>query len=133
MRVRCVATRPTARQVLLLGEYYASGATDYDLDLSREYTVLGLGHWHGVPWVEIATDSGWILPVPLFLFEITDARSSRYWEVSFDPATNWLTFRPPEFADPSFNSRLADGEPNAENVFKRVRRWIELEASQPAG
>jgi hypothetical protein len=126
MRIRCIALEPTTDQQVQLGASYQRGRTDYDLDLLREYVVLGISFRSGIAWAEIATDGGWLLPVPLFLFEITDARSSRYWEVRIDE--QGMSLWPSRFYELTFNSKLADDEPTTVEAFREIRQLIEQEA-----
>jgi hypothetical protein len=126
MRIRCVALAPSEDQARQLGAAFDLDRTDYDLDLFREYIALGVGFWDGVSWAEIATDGGWILSVPLFLFEITDARASKHWEVRADATS--LTLWPSRLYDPTFNARLADDVPEAVEAFHELRELLETEA-----
>jgi hypothetical protein len=126
MRIRCIASVPTADQLAQLKSAYDPERSDYDLDLLREYVALGVGYWDGIAWAEIATDGGWLLSVPLFLFEVTDARASRYWEIRYE--TNSMRLWPSSFYKPTFNSELADDIPEAVEQFQKVRRLIEAEA-----
>ena len=126
MRIRCIASTPTAEQAQRLGSAYDSERSDYDLDLLREYVALGIGCWDGIAWAQIATDGGWVLSVPLFLFEVSEATASRYWEVRLRPTG--VTMWPSALYEPTFNSELADDVPEAVEKFRELRRVIEAEA-----
>ncbi len=130
MRVRCVALKPNAEQVSKLRSYYEQGSTDYDLVLGCHYLVLGIGRRQGITWVELPTPGGWILTVPLFLFEITDARASRYWVIEDVEINDALWFGPALLFDRTLNARLADGEPAAVERYQRVLDLLNAESEQ---
>lgn len=121
-----MALAPTKEQAKQLGASFNTERTDYDLDLLREYLAIGLGYWQGVAWVEIVTDGGWLLSVPLFLFEITDPKASKYWEIRTDGAST--TLWPPSLYEPDFNSQLADDVPSAVETLRELRALMEAEA-----
>jgi len=126
MRIRCTALQPTVEQRQLLHSVIDPSRLDYDLELSREYIAIGVGFWDNVPWAQIVTDGGWVLAVPLFLFEVIEPSASRFWEVRADDAG--LRLQPSCLYEPTFNSRLADDDGDAIEEFTRVRRLIEEEA-----
>lgn len=126
MRIRCIALEPSPELQKQLGDRFPGGRTDYDLDLLREYVALGIGFWDGIAWAEIATDGGWILSVPLELFEITEPTASRYWQLRFD--ARGMTLWPPFFYESTLNSELADDVPEAVEKFRSLKAQIEAEA-----
>jgi len=127
MRVRCVAKAPTKAQILRLGPGFERTKSDYDLVPGREYLVLGFGHSNGVAWIEVASDGGWPQTVPLFLFELLDARPSRFWEVRHGTDES-LAVLPAPFHDPTFASRVADGDDDALAEYAKWRSLIETES-----
>ena len=85
VRVRCIATYPNAEQIEKLGICFYEDQT-FHLSVGREYIVFGLrfevdseGMGTG-PWVDLISDYGHLSSAPLYLFEITDGRVSRYWD-----------------------------------------------------
>ena len=132
MIVRCIAQKPTNEQAFRLGPLYEPGRTDYALALGNRYVALGLHCLStGVIWVELASEGGWPQTVPLFLFEIVDPRTSRYWEGRFG-ADGSFSLAPPPFHESDFASLVADNEPQAELAYNRYRQLLEAEALEKA-
>ena len=79
MRVKCIALIPNEEQAELLGigKYYYPDMMEFDVIIGEEYVVYSLTFLDGVPWVELATVSGYLHAVPLCLFEIIDGRVSK--------------------------------------------------------
>ena len=129
MRIQCISTEPDAGQVKQLGNYYRLGKTRYPVDLGIEYTVLGLGVWDGVTWVEIAMPTEVVISVPLFLFQITDPRASTLWEVR-SHEDGALTLWPSAFYGEFFHDRLSEGDPELVEKLRELQRrmWDEMES-----
>ncbi len=132
MIVKCISESPTESQSLWLGpgfsRNHASGVV-----LGRQYFVLGLlinvssqSMGKGA-WVEILMepDIPTVISAPLFLFDVEDARVSRYWEVSVSEGVIALEH-------PSFRGSLLEDVSNrfarAEDEFWMIVRLIREEA-----
>lgn len=131
MRVRCLAETPNEDQVRQLAARYRVGKTVYPVVFGQEYMVLGLGVWDGVTWIEIELSTEVVVSVPLFLFEIVDARPSRLWQVRVHD-DGALTLWPPAFYEQTFHDRLSDGSQKAVRDFRRLKRGIEEEDREVA-
>ena len=90
MRVRCLYSYPWDDFISRLGSNF-HGSRSCPATEDKEYLVLAMAlmvefHSFGTgTFVQILGDQGVINLAPLSMFEITDARVSRYWEaVSFD-------------------------------------------------
>jgi hypothetical protein len=127
MRVRCIALIPNERQALQLRKNYTHGRQEFHIILGKEYIVFGIRILGGAPWVDIVTDSGYLYPVPLCLFEITDGRVSQYWELHFYEDGD-LTLWPPSFYKEYYHDDLIEGVYEVVEDFDRVRTLIEAEA-----
>lgn len=100
----------------------------------KEYTVLGLQLevgarlWGVGAYVQIASDYGGISFAPLELFEITDARASRFWEAHL-----WeggaVTLWPAAFYRAYFHDDLSEQEPSAVAAYNLAKATIESEYS----
>jgi hypothetical protein len=87
MKVRCVSDYVTEEQRAALGRGKYQVGIDTRLTIGEEYLALGLtfeadpDHFMTGPYVHILLDNGNFALCDLCLFEITDPRASRYWEV----------------------------------------------------
>lgn len=126
MKVRCVAALPTEEQATLLGSYYRSGEQVFHVVPGREYLVLALQMWEGIPWVQLPSDSGYIMHVPLCLFSVTDDRGSRYWRIEVHPNGD-LTLWPESFYREYYHDDLIEGVSEVVADYKRVRAEMESE------
>jgi len=100
--------------------------SEHDLLVGREYTAMGLGFWDGVAWVEIATEGGFLMSIPLTEFEIVEGSASAFWTARVD-RDGTVRLWPPTFYEGTYHSDLADLEPGAVSDFARVRAMIESE------
>lgn len=88
MRVRCVSDYVTEQQRAALGRRQYQGSLAAQLTIGAEYVVLGLSfefdpeHYSTGPYVTVLLESGVPARYDMCLFEVTDPRASRYWEVS---------------------------------------------------
>jgi hypothetical protein len=83
--------------------------------------------------VDIASDSGYLYPVPLCLFEVIDGRVSQHWQVrQYEDGD--LTLWPPSFYREYYHDDLIEGVPEVVDDFRRVRIQIEDEnrSAQPS-
>jgi len=82
MRVRCIAEDPTPEQAKALGKLYTARGrpSAWSSGWSTEYLVFALSVVNGVTLVDVAQEFEQLVPVPLFLFEITDPRVPGLWE-----------------------------------------------------
>lgn len=85
---------------------------------------MGLSFSDDAVWVEIATEGGFLVSVPLKEFEIVSGKPSMFWEARVD-SDNIFRLWPPSFYAPFYHSDLADREPDAVTDFDRVRKQIE--------
>ncbi len=90
MKLRCVSDYVTEQQRAALGRRPYQGHLEWGLTVGQEYLVLGLTfeadpeHFRTGPHVDLLLKTGDVLNVrsyDLCLFEISDPRASRYWEV----------------------------------------------------
>lgn len=87
---------------------------------------MGVGFWDERAWVEIATEGGFILSVPLTEFEIVNGIPSTFWATRMD-ADGSVRLWPPSFYQDSYHSDLADRKPSVVADFERVRESLEAE------
>lgn len=87
---------------------------------------MGLGFWEGRTWVEIATEGGFVLSVPLAEFEIVNGSPSTFWVARMDD-DGTVRLWPQSFYQETYQADLADREPSAVADFERVREMLESE------
>lgn len=87
---------------------------------------MGLSVTSGGVLVDIATEGGFLMPVPLKAFDIVSGRPSSLWEARLD-ADGTFRLWPPSFYTPFYHSDLADREPAVVADFDATRRRIEEE------
>src|SRR5690349_15124370 len=83
MIVQCITEFPTDQQARLLESHklYLSGKQVFGVVVGRQYLVFAIRVLKGTIWLDILSESGYLYPVPLYLFNIIDGRMSRYWEL----------------------------------------------------
>lgn len=108
--------------------------THFDLKLGKEYVVYGLTVFLGHVWYYIADESYSSFPVwnPAALFEVTDGSISRYWIAGFQPggakADPSLLMAFAEWVnDPTFYTRLTDGDQQATAIFGEYKKRLDIE------
>lgn len=102
------------------------GRNEYDLVVGQEYVAMGLSFINAHVIVEVATQGGFLMPVPLRAFAIVSGRPSAHWEARVESEENFRLW-PPAFYEPFFHSDLADREPTIVAEFNALRRLIEEE------
>jgi hypothetical protein len=128
MRLKCKKpSRISDRQVRSLTAHIQRDRNEYDLTIVQEYVALGLGFWDGRAWVEVTTEGGFVISVPLDQFEIVSGESSAFWELRVD-ADGSVKLWPPSFYRPAYHADLADREPGVVADFEQVREKLEAEA-----
>lgn len=124
MRVRCEAVSLTGTQRQQLGVRSVL-ASEYELSVRREYTVLGMSFvvqspaFGSAPLFYVLDDGGGCVPVPACLFSIVDKRSSRYWQIKELPGFS-LALLPTEFHREYFFDDLSNGAVNVVQTFDEV-------------
>src|SRR5713101_189436 len=124
MRLRCIRRNPISRDAVTdLAAYRQPDRTEFDLVVGHEYVAMGFGFWDAKAWVEVATDGGFLLSVPLEEFEVVSGRPSSYWELR---ATDDGSVRlwPVSFYAPTYHSDLADRVPSVVQDFDRIKQLI---------
>jgi hypothetical protein len=136
MKIRCIAN-----QGAYLPENYLNSPlditkeTEFKLILNKEYIVYAISEWQGNLSYYICDEGYTYYPIhnPAPLFEIVDARYSRYWQVQL--ATNGLLEIAFEhwFYLPNFYDKLTDKEAEAVLIFDNFKELMDAEAaiSQP--
>jgi hypothetical protein len=126
VRIKCNNLVPNEKQAKQLGDYYYPGKQDFYLNLGREYVVFGIRILNGMPWVDLVSDTNYLFPAPLCLFEITDGRVSQYWETRVSKDGNLLIW-PRSFYREYYHDDLLEGVQDVVEDFERVRAMIEAE------
>lgn len=131
MKVRCVAEFPTEAQAQKLGagKVYFRGRQAFYVQIGAEYVVFGLRVFAGAPWVDILSESGYLYPVPLCLFEIIDNRLSRYWTIKMYEDGD-IILQPPSFFRDYYHDDLIESNKEVLQDFARVRDLLEQEARE---
>ena len=136
MIVRCISSHPSDAQIQSLGPGFRKNR-EFGVVIGREYLVLGLTvnvtsqTMGNGAWVDILMepDIPTVVSVPLSLFEILDARVSRYWELrASDLGT--ITLWPPSFYRESFLEDVSDRATEAVEEFWCIHSRIEADANK---
>jgi hypothetical protein len=143
MIVRVVRSRTgDLPEVLRDGIRYATGDPVYPLRIGQQYVVYAVVVAPEYPSARycVCDDDYPVVRYPMLypapLFEVVDSRISKCWEYGFDWSAQGLVVAQdivlafPEWVnDPSFYSRLWDGEKEAVKTFVRYKKRIDSEAS----
>jgi hypothetical protein len=144
MRVRCVSNRTDDPSIPCSNAVDDGWLTDLSAFLTRgkEYTVYALASCRGVPAYVLCSDRYWRYPelYPAGLFEVSDPRPSRYWEVGFWPGSADRQIRPAFFIGPpawiaeaSFYERVLDGQEAELAEWRRFKQSLDQEAGLAGG
>lgn len=134
MKIRCIAN-----QGAYLPETYLNPPlditkeTEFKLIVGKEYIVYAISEWQGNLSYYICDERYTYYPIhnPAPLFEIVDARYSRYWQVQL--ATNGLLEIAFEhwFSIHDFYEKLTDGEEATVLIFEKMKELMDAEAAIP--
>lgn len=106
MKVRCISDYVTPDQRAALGRKSYQGTLALGLTIGKEYLVYALeyiadpDHFQTGLYVIIQPDVGWLVRYELCLFEITDPRPSRYWELRVLDISQTVLGPPSMYEDP---------------------------------
>lgn len=90
--------------------------------------IYGEGEYSGLTLYGVEDEFGRLMSVPSSLFEITDARASRYWVASSDADSFYLC--PREFVENVYLSdEIHEDVPGARAQFREIKAKLEAEAS----
>ena len=138
MIIRCVrkdlSTITNAETINRINRYvrYPKGRIE-SLNVAENYSVYGLLFRNNCLWYLIcdSTDDSYPLPVPAEYFEVIDQSLPSYWvvnhrqnELQKREFSNFLISFDKFVNDPTFFSRLIDGDPIAEKQFKDYKRLV---------
>lgn len=142
MKVVCISTVLTDAQLVAFGtSARAEGNMERFLTLGREYLVYGLeilidgSDSPRGAYVWLVPDVGYLLPIRLAYFSISDPRVSRYWEVR-QSATRLRVFPPLFLRDGFLDVLLTQDERSAVEVrgvlndFEQLAHELNTEASE---
>jgi hypothetical protein len=141
VKVRCLTNRGDRLPDLYLDPVAGyTSTTQFELHKDKSYVVYALTIRTGAIWYYVLDDSGVSYPVwhPAPLFEILDARISRYWLFGSSDAglrRGFALFAFAEWArDPwDYYDRLTDGESSAVATFNKFRDLMDLEFQDSLG
>src|SRR5579883_1533882 len=133
MRVVCVARRgETLPEGYLDPRMNVRPETDFHLTVGREYVVYAVAIRNQQVWYYVVDDDNLWFPIykPAPLFEIADARVSRYWKLKLTPGNldhevllafeEWIS-------DEQFYDRLSDKEQTEVKVFRERKQQMDGE------
>jgi hypothetical protein len=134
MKIRCIANKGNFLQASYLNpQLDITVETEFKLIVGKEYIVYAISEWQGNLWYYICDERFTYYPIhnPAPLFEIIDARYSRYWQVQL--AANGLLEIAFEywFSIPDFYEKLTDGEAEAVLIFEKMKELMDAEAAIP--
>ena len=134
MKIRCIANKgANLPETYLNLPLDITAETEFKLIVGKEYIVYAISEWQGNLSYYICDERFTYYPIhnPAPLFEIVDARYSRYWQVQL--ATNGLLEIAFEhwFSIPDFYEKLTDGETEAVLIFEKMKELMDAEAEIP--
>jgi hypothetical protein len=125
MKVKCVTSFLAAEQRLKRGARSASDSIKFAVTKDKEYVVLGIEfilpntpHEGGISYHVIDDGNRW-MPIPSDLFEISDPRLSRRWQVQQVNGGS-VYLGPPEFSDRFFFDDFTNGHAKRNETFHAV-------------
>jgi hypothetical protein len=131
VKVKCIADYPSDEDIQRLGKSFYRKQS-FHVTIGREYIVFGMEFYEdsivrgtGV-WISFVSDYASLTSAPLCMFEIIDARASRFWECR-QLAERIVVLWPDAFFTEYFHDDLGEGVDAAVEEFKRVRSLIEGE------
>jgi hypothetical protein len=131
MKVQCVTRYPNEDGLSQLGpEFFREQS--FGVKVGAEYVVLGMFIANGRPpfgkgpWIEFKNVDDRFGVAPLVIFEITDHRLSKYWEVHI-LQNGVLSIAPPSFNKDFYMEDYYDGVPEVVDDFNRISRLREEE------
>ena len=126
MKVRCLRDRLDESEADKLGGIWRS-VSQVSAVVGQVYPVYGLYTWRGEPFIRLRSEYGYLVPLPLCLFEITDGRVQPDWEARCNK-DGGITVQPPSFYREYYLDDLAEGVPEVVEDFRQVRAGVEPEA-----
>ena len=124
MKVRCKRLELTAEERARVDRPWSEANFEM-LAIDRTYVAYALATVRGTPCVRVRSDSGYLLTIPIQLFEVVDPRPSSFWEVGFDDGE--LELRPPLLATPFFLDDLGERVPEVVAAFEQLQLKMEAE------
>lgn len=124
MRVRCLRTALTREELDHIGPVWPR-SNFHDLVEGQTSLVFGIYTYNGAVWLRIESKSGYLYPVPVVLFEVVDARASRFWEVRFRDGD--FDCAPSLLFDEYFMDDLAESVPEVVARFSELRAQMDSE------
>jgi hypothetical protein len=100
--------------------------------VGRLYVVYGLRLWGSGVWIDIESDVGYLVTVPLCLFELADGRLPAIWAARVDEDGD-IALLPEAFHAAYFMSDLADGRPEAWRELAHVKALLALDEVSGGG
>jgi hypothetical protein len=134
MKIRCLAKKEAyIPKKYLNPPLDITTETEFKLIVGKEYIVFAISDWQGNFSYYICDERYTYYPIHnrAPLFEIVDARYSRYWQVQL--ASNGLLEIAFEhwFSIPYFYDKLTDSEAEAVLIFDKMKELMDAEAAIP--
>jgi len=120
MLLVCKALQPTLPEARRLGKHYLGGNQTFAVVVGRNYVAYGLRFWSGGIWVDIEVDAGYVLSVPLALFDLVDGSVPSIWEMRVDEDGD-SALCPRAFHEPYFLDDLIEAKPDAVMQFRELK------------
>jgi hypothetical protein len=125
----CTSVTSTLEQKELMGKPYSH--SDFHISEGRKYVIFGLtftsnGTKSNVCFLQIISDYGHLISVPIFLFDIVDKKVSKYWELKIFQDKG-IALWPPSFYKEFYHDDLFEGVDEIVKDFKVVKANIEAE------
>lgn len=126
MKVKCKAIKLKDSDIINLKTEFNCNQ-DFHITLNNEYLVFGVHITKtGLCLIQHLTDFGHLVFTPLCLFDIIDARVSKYWEVKISDDSS-ITFWPPSFNRDFYHDNLFEEEKEYVEDFRKIKLKLEEE------
>jgi hypothetical protein len=133
MRVVCIRDVPNEEELRKIPWFHPERRDSFGVETGREYLVLGLTVTDLLKvWVDTEPEAPEIatpMPVPLFLFRISDSRLSRSWIIQPNQA-GVIAIWPPSWFLPYYHDRFFDGDSEIREDYRRVVAELQREDAE---
>ena len=136
MRIKCISNfwKDLPDDLIFIPGGYAKDTKFDELSIGKEYVVYALTVLRGYFWYYIADEHYLYFPVykPAVLFEITDPRLSKCWEIGFkfsqgEGTKNQIIAYKEWVHESHYYELLSDGNPREVKIYNQYKKLMDEE------
>lgn len=127
MIVKCISNKLEKKDFEKYSESRVYQESEYHFVIGKSYLVYGITIKSKYLILQIYDDCAHLVFAPLDIFEIIDARVSKYWEVRVNTTDNYTALWPKIFYKEYFHDDLAEGLLEITESFNEVCKMLEEE------